>query len=111
MSLSLLLTWACSLLAGCGEVVDRPPSVAELQAAYDRQAQVDSALHDSSLRILGTDCAKAEQAYFYFCEIGYHTSRQVGDRVYLDQALFFRDKRGDWALLNGLCRRAGGPAG
>ncbi len=105
-----LLIGACPLVAaGCGPV-DAPPTLAELQAAYAREAANSKVLHDPTLTIVGIDCAGAGDGQ-YFCQIGYRTTRQTGNRVYIDAALFTRDPRGSWTLQSGLCRRAGGEPG
>jgi hypothetical protein len=87
-----------------------PPALSDLQAAYDREALRATKLHDPGLKIVGADCSPAEEGS-YLCQIGYQKARQTSDRVFLDGALFVRDRRGTWTLINGLCRRAGGPTG
>ncbi len=105
-----LLIGACPLVAASCGPADLPPTLAELQAAYAREAADSTALHDPTLTIVGIDCAGTGEGR-YLCQVGYRSARQTSDRVYIDAALFTRDPRGTWTLQSGLCRRAGGETG
>jgi hypothetical protein len=100
-----LAVGACALVLAACDRSEAPPTVAELQAAYARQAATSKAQHDSSLKIVGVDCAAAGKGR-YLCQVGYKSGRQISNRVYIDAALFTRDPHGDWTLQSGLCRRA-----
>ncbi|MCC3246961.1 hypothetical protein LG047_16830 [Methylocystis sp. WRRC1] len=80
------------------------PTIENLQAAYNREANVAGGLHDKDLRIVGLECATVEGARFA-CQVGFVKEEEGADRVYLDAALVERKSAEDWKLLRGLCRR------
>lgn len=81
----------------------QPPSVGDLQRAYDREATVAGADHDEDVVIVGADCS-ADGETRYVCQVGFKKSSENWERVYLDGALLEREN-GQWKLLRGLCRR------
>jgi hypothetical protein len=82
----------------------KPPSIADLQAAYDRAAAKAGELHDKDLKIVGIDCRPSPGRRFS-CQIGFVKTDDDLDRVFLDAALVERAASREWTLLRGLCRR------
>ncbi len=80
------------------------PTVADVQAAYDRAALVAGELHDKDLKIVGVDCHPGMSGR-YSCEVGFVKTDYDRTRVFLDAALVERGASKDWTLLRGLCRR------
>ena len=79
------------------------PSVADVQAAYDRAALSADGLHDGDIRIVGVDCRPGTGMRFS-CQVGFVKSEFDPTRVFLDTALVERTPKG-WTLARGLCRR------
>jgi hypothetical protein len=97
------LCWAAVSTRARGEA-SGPPTVADLQGAYDNEARGDSALHDKDLEILGLDCHTIGPSRFV-CDVGFVETGGEPGRVYLDAALVERLPGQGWKLLRGLCRR------
>ncbi len=81
-----------------------PPTIMDLQSAYDRAALVAGELHDKDLKIVGVDCHPGMSGR-YTCEVGFVKTDYDRTRVFLDAALVERGASKDWTLLRGLCRR------
>jgi len=82
-----------------------PPTLADLQAAYDSEAQLAGPLHDKDLKIVGLECHPGSAPSRFYCEVGFVKSQLDPDRVFLDAAEVERRGPGSWKLLSGLCRR------
>jgi hypothetical protein len=93
----------CGLLIGHAGGAGQLPSVAGLQAAFDREAIVADGKHDRDLKITGLECTPDQSKYF--CQVNFVRTEQSTGQVYLDAALVERRDGGDWKLLKGLCRR------
>jgi len=97
---------AIAATAACAGLVAwraEPPSVGDLQRAYDREASFAGADHDEDVVIVGADCSTDGETR-YVCQVGFKRSNENSERVYLDGALLEREN-GQWKLLRGLCRR------
>ena len=81
-----------------------PPTVTDIQAAYDRAALLAGELHDKDLKIVGLDCHPGIGGR-YSCQVGFVKSGYDPTRVFLDAALVERGPSRGWKLLRGLCRR------
>jgi hypothetical protein len=94
----------CGVLIGhTGGAEPQLPSVAGVQAAFDREAIVADGKHDRDLKITGLECMPDQAKYF--CQVNFVRTEQASGQVYLDAALIERRDDGDWKLLKGLCRR------
>lgn len=99
----LLGTFLCAMLMsppGAAHV----PTIAGVQAAFDREAVVADGKHDKDLKITGLEC-QPNQPSGYFCQVNFVRSAQTSGQVYLDAALVEQSNNGNWKLLKGLCRR------
>jgi hypothetical protein len=81
-----------------------PPTIMDVQAAYDRAALAARELHDKDLKIVGVDCHPGTSGR-YTCEVGFVKTDYDRTRVFLDAALVERSASKEWTLLRGLCRR------
>jgi len=94
---------ASGLIAIAGSSVP-PPTVVDVQAAYDREVVVAGALHEKDLKIVRVECHSGDPNRF-FCEVGFVKTDIDSHWVYLDAALIEWTETGEWKLLRGLCRR------
>jgi len=90
--------------AASGTADAGPPTIMDLQSAYDRAALVAGELHDKDLKIVGVDCHPGMSGR-YTCEVGFVKTDYDRTRVFLDAALVERGASKDWTLMRGLCRR------
>ena len=81
----------------------RPPSLTELQSAYENAAREPGSRHLPGLVILGSSCDDLREDKF-FCQIGYKLSGEDEQRVYLDVASVQKAPEAGWVLVTGLCR-------
>ena len=94
-----------SLLGGPQGTADAgPPTIMDVQSAYDRAALVAGELHDKDLKIVGVNCHPGTSGR-YSCQVGFVKTDYDRTRVFLDAALVERGASRDWTLLRGLCRR------
>lgn len=90
--------------AASGTAETGPPTIMDVQAAYDRAALAAGELHDKDLKVVGVDCHPGTSGR-YTCEVGFVKTDYDRTRVFLDAALVERGGAKDWTLLRGLCRR------
>jgi hypothetical protein len=81
-----------------------PPTIIDVQSAYDRAALAAGELHHKDLKIVGVDCHPGTRGR-YACEVGFVKTDYDRTRVFLDAALVERGASKDLTLLRGLCRR------
>jgi len=90
--------------AASGTADAGPPTIMDLQSAYDRAALVAGELHDKDLKILGLDCHPGLSGR-YSCQVSFIKTEYDPTRVFLDAALVKRGSFKAGTLLRGLCRR------
>jgi len=97
------IVWACSVLGmSCGVL----PSVAVIQAAYEREEAAGSTLHSKDLKVLQAKCHDNSGGRF-LCEVTFtvaSNSQDPNQRLYFDVIAVARTPDG-WVLKSGLCRR------
>jgi nickel-dependent lactate racemase len=96
----------CALAASSTSHADTTgePSVANIQAAYEREAAREAARHDKDLEVLSADCSRAASSPQFLCWVTYasknHSPRQ------LNYDVVTMERKGDeWELQGGLCKR------
>jgi hypothetical protein len=100
----LMLRASAERAVASGTAEAGPPTIMDVQAAYDRAALAAGDLHDKDLKIVGVDCHPGVSGR-YTCEVGFVKTDYDRRRVFLDAALVERGPSKDWTLLRGLCRR------
>jgi hypothetical protein len=96
--MTLLVGLLCATL---GVVCAEPPSVGDVQTAYERAAQLPTAKHVSGLQIVGIDCDPT--ATGFSCQVGFRIAGESDERVYLDAVALKPDADAGWLLVSGLC--------
>jgi hypothetical protein len=92
--------WVCRLVAmSCVAI----PDVATIQAAYEREESVGSALHDKGLKVLEARCHNNGENKF-LCETTFTSRDDPAQRLYFDIVAVAR-VTGGWELNSGLCKR------
>ncbi len=101
----LLGKFLCALMIGhSGAATLEPPSIENIQAAFDREATTNDGKHDKDIKITGLECL-SDSPPKYSCQVNFVRSEQNSGQVYLDVALVEWREDGNWKLLKGLCRR------
>jgi|ERR1043166_9794996 hypothetical protein len=93
--------WICALI---GVACDARPGVAVIQAAYEREASVGSALHDKGLQVLQAKCHDRGGNDGFLCEVTFISKSDPTERLYFDIVAVAPAGKG-WQLESGLCKR------
>lgn len=95
--------WTCSMV-GVGCNLTPAPSVATIQAAYDREVSNASSLHDKNLQVLEAKCDVKNADGRYLCQVTFMSTADRTQRLYFD-IVSVAPLGSDWELKSGLCRR------
>ena len=80
------------------------PSVAAIQAAYEREAVRSQARHDKDLEVMSADCSRAPSGSQHLCWITYVTRSDPRRALSYDVAALEPSVEG-WVLKGGLCKK------
>jgi hypothetical protein len=79
------------------------PDQSIIQAAYDREQEAGSKLHDKGLKVLAAKCDDGASGRF-LCQVTFTSRDDPNQRLYFDIVSVTRS--GDrWELTSGLCKR------
>jgi hypothetical protein len=81
----------------------RPPTVAEVQAAYDREATAANTKHDKNLQILSIVRCEKPNSDKYTCLIEFTSRADPKEHLYYD-VVSVANQDGRLKLKSGLCR-------
>ncbi len=102
MGLAELMRVACAAAGlACGAA--SAPTLATIQAAYEREAAGGSALHDKGLKVIEAACDGASGERF-LCQVTFLSGDDPTERLYYDVVAVARSDSG-WELKSGLCKR------
>jgi hypothetical protein len=85
----------------CG--ADAAPDRSIIQAAYDREQEAGSKLHDKGLRVLAAKCNNGAVGRF-LCQVTFTSRDDPNQRLFFDIVSVTR-AGGRWELASGLCKR------
>ena len=80
------------------------PSVAVVQAAYEREAARDDPRHDKNLEVVAVECFSAKITSQYLCWVTFTSKVDPARTLYYDVSVV-EDTSDGWKLTSGLCRR------
>jgi hypothetical protein len=96
---------ALSALVGPGShQTAQMPTVAIVQAAYEREAASAAARHDKNLEIVAVDCNSGKIEREYLCWVTFTSKNDPAQTLYYDVAAVAGTET-DWVLKSGLCRK------
>ena len=80
------------------------PSVAVVQAAYEREAARDDPRHDKNLEVVAAECGTSQISGRFLCWVTFTSKVDPARTLYYDVAAV-ENENGGWKLTSGLCRR------
>lgn len=80
------------------------PSVAIVQAAYEREAYRNTAKHDKNLLVITAECNTGKIEGQHLCWITFTSKTDPAQTLYYDVA-GLENEGNDWTLTSGMCRR------
>jgi hypothetical protein len=104
MWVTTIALWACSHVGvACGPV-QQTPTMANIQAAYSREAAAGSKLHDPGLRLIEAQCDGKPSKGRYLCQVTFLSKSDPTQRLYYDIVAVAPITDG-WELKSGLCKQ------
>jgi len=99
----MITTATCALLGLLCPPAPPSPTVASVQAAYEREAATGDPKHDKGLEVLAVECG-APRSRQHLCWITFTTRTNPERPLYYDVASI-EETDGGFKLTSGLCRR------
>jgi len=92
------------LVAARADAATQEPTLAIIQAAYEREASKGDPRHDKNLQIVTLECSTGKIAQEYLCWVSFTSRTDATQTLYFDVAAVAETPEG-WVLKSGLCRR------
>ena len=93
------------LLSSCASAAEpAAPTVAIIQATYEREAQRTDSRHAQNLKIVSADCSGTVDGAEYRCWVSFTSTTDPAQALYYDVAAIAHAD-GGWVLKSDFCRR------